>query len=439
MVRSLLLLLVAAPALAAPSLVDVLPPDARAAVVVQRGALVAVQKPVDNDPQMRAELSAFLERTLGADATRLDSAIVWSTRLDPQPNPAAFLRMPVAGSLRGVPLGKHLGADIVELKPGIAAAAVAGGVVVAAEPDIRPAIAAAQARAGASTALGKLLAADRSADLMMAVLVDKEPSLAPVAAQWGVRTGTLALRADGQIVVELAGDPVKLESARQLVVSMERVAEATLKQRKEVAQNGDDVVEGVAAIFGYYQGMSLWKELQPRLVGDRLVTSYRFPKLEGAGAVVPIMGALAATAIPAFMKYIRRAKTVEATMNLRKLFDSGVAYYEAHPGKSFAFPRSTDWTPSRGCCGRPGDKCPVDPTAWAKEPWPSLNFAVDDPHYYQYRITSSGKGPKAKMIIEARGDLDCDGKFSLFRREIRLLENGDASGGAGLFMQDELE
>ena len=45
--------------------------------------------------------------------------------------------------------------------------------------------------------------------------------------------------------------------------------------------------------------------------------------------VVAIIGILAAVAIPAFMKYIRRSKTVEATMNVRKLFDSSVAYFEA--------------------------------------------------------------------------------------------------------------
>jgi len=44
--------------------------------------------------------------------------------------------------------------------------------------------------------------------------------------------------------------------------------------------------------------------------------------------VVAIIGILAAVAIPAFMKYIRRSKTVEATMNVRKLFDSSVSYFE---------------------------------------------------------------------------------------------------------------
>jgi len=44
--------------------------------------------------------------------------------------------------------------------------------------------------------------------------------------------------------------------------------------------------------------------------------------------VVAILGILASIAIPAFIKYVRRAKTTEALMNLRKLFDGSVQYYE---------------------------------------------------------------------------------------------------------------
>src|SRR5262245_11168608 len=50
--------------------------------------------------------------------------------------------------------------------------------------------------------------------------------------------------------------------------------------------------------------------------------------------VVAIIGILAAVAIPAFMKYIRRSKTVEATMNVRKLFDSSVSYFEGEHADS---------------------------------------------------------------------------------------------------------
>jgi type IV pilus assembly protein PilA len=43
--------------------------------------------------------------------------------------------------------------------------------------------------------------------------------------------------------------------------------------------------------------------------------------------VVAILGILAAIAIPAFVTYIRRAKTVEATENVSKMFDLAASYY----------------------------------------------------------------------------------------------------------------
>ena len=71
--------------------------------------------------------------------------------------------------------------------------------------------------------------------------------------------------------------------------------------------------------------------------------------------VVAIIGILAAVAVPAFMKYIRRSKTVEATMNIRKLFDSSVSYYEAEHATaagavvSRQFPTPQAWSPATNC------------------------------------------------------------------------------------------
>src|SRR5262245_215434 len=113
--------------------------------------------------------------------------------------------------------------------------------------------------------------------------------------------------------------------------------------------------------------------------------------------VVAIIGILAAVAIPAFMKYIRRSKTVEATTNLRKLYDSSVSYFESeHANKAQQiiakqFPDPEVDTPGTNpCCGQPGDKC--DPTKlsakWKTATWAALNFSVDDPHYFWYRYDS---------------------------------------------------
>jgi len=42
--------------------------------------------------------------------------------------------------------------------------------------------------------------------------------------------------------------------------------------------------------------------------------------------------------------------------------------------------------------------------------------AMTEPHYYQYRFTSKGRGKSAQFELEARGDLDCDGNISSYRR-----------------------
>jgi hypothetical protein len=133
----------------------------------------------------------------------------------------------------------------------------------------------------------------------------------------------------------------------------------------------------------------------------------------------------AAIAIPAFMKYIRRSKTVEASMNTRRMADA-VAQLSAQQWSALA---DSDWTPAGSACGQPGDKFPANASAFAGEPWATIGFSVSDPHYYQYRVKRDAGG----FVVEARGDLDCDGKFSHFARAVK------PDGAGPLTTEDELE
>jgi len=141
------------------------------------------------------------------------------------------------------------------------------------------------------------------------------------------------------------------------------------------------------------------------------------------------------------MKYIRRSKTVEATMNLRKLFDSEVSYYESEHADSRGnilarkFAPSADWTPPQSCCRFPDGKCPVDPSLWQAETWTALNFSIDDPSYYQYRVVQQ----KDAFVVEAKGDLNCNGVFSLFRRTGSITSDGNVTGGPGLYSENDIE
>ena len=165
--------------------------------------------------------------------------------------------------------------------------------------------------------------------------------------------------------------------------------------------------------------------------------------------VVAIIGILAAVAIPAFMKYIRRSKTSEAGLNIRKLYDSSVTYYEAEHANAAGgilprqFPDSVAWTPNGPgiCCGDPGQKCaPAKYAAqWNNLSWTALNFSVDDPFYYSYQYDGNGTDAQSTFTASASGDLNCDGKiFSLFQR-VGLIQNNNVSGGAGLYSVNEIE
>ncbi len=171
--------------------------------------------------------------------------------------------------------------------------------------------------------------------------------------------------------------------------------------------------------------------------------------------VVAIIGILAAVAIPAFMKYIRRSKTTEATMNIRKMFDSSVTYFsDEHSDRSGnaidrQFPKTQARTPGNPsdsdmmCPGGSSRKYTPEKTGkdsiWATETWNALNFAIDDPFYYAYSYDSKGVGHNSQFTARAEGDLDCNETLSLFERVATVDDRNNVVGGAGLYIANELE
>ncbi len=162
--------------------------------------------------------------------------------------------------------------------------------------------------------------------------------------------------------------------------------------------------------------------------------------------VVAIIGILAAVAIPAFMKYIRRSKTTEATMNLRKIFDSSIAYYtEEHASRGGnilprQFPTTVVSTPpGKACAGNTSQKILPTSNMWNSPTWQGLTFAVEDPFYFQYSYDAANTGNAAQFTARASGDLNCDALFSTFERIGTIDAENNVNGGAGIFKENELE
>ena len=162
---------------------------------------------------------------------------------------------------------------------------------------------------------------------------------------------------------------------------------------------------------------------------------------------VAIIGILAAVAIPAFMKYIRRSKTSEATMNLRKLFDSSVTYFaREHASRTGTiqerqFPDSAALTPGDTFCAGDvnAEKWIPKKTYWDDRSWQGLNFALSDPHYYSYQYDSGGTNGTASFTVRAIGDLNCNGTRSTFERVATVDGALNVLGGGGIYTENELE
>jgi prepilin-type N-terminal cleavage/methylation domain-containing protein len=139
--------------------------------------------------------------------------------------------------------------------------------------------------------------------------------------------------------------------------------------------------------------------------------------------VVAIIGILAAVAIPAFLEYMKRGKTTEASLNLNKIGKAAKRVkgeIGTYPGESSAtlLPAS-----SGSCCGGSGgtgavnNKCTPTPDAFttAGGAFAHLEFSVDEPSIYSYSYTPSAATGTTAFTALAVGDADCDTKLATFQ------------------------
>ena len=148
--------------------------------------------------------------------------------------------------------------------------------------------------------------------------------------------------------------------------------------------------------------------------------------------VVVILGILAAVAIPAFTRYVKRSKTSEATGNISKIYQGEVSYYNQSSEQSVASFASAPRTPAGG--DPSASKYTAQPTAFTGDSgWSAIGFSVDSPLYYAYSATASASSFNAV----ATGNIDGDGVNSTFSRSAAL--NAGEIQGAQIVIANELE
>lgn len=161
--------------------------------------------------------------------------------------------------------------------------------------------------------------------------------------------------------------------------------------------------------------------------------------------VVAIMGILAALAIPAFVGYIRRSKTAEATDNLNKMFKAASSYYSKEQAADQAITAAT----AGACTVDDGAASPATPKAdkqafSADADFSAIGFNIADFVYYSYSLESAASkcantSSTAVYTATAKGDLNGDANKSVFQLAIGSDANNELYHARGFYILNEIE
>ncbi len=147
--------------------------------------------------------------------------------------------------------------------------------------------------------------------------------------------------------------------------------------------------------------------------------------------VVVILGILAAVAIPAFTRYVKRSKTAEATGNITKIYQGQLTYFQAALERGVATYLNATVMPTTS----PGAaKYAANVSQWAADAnWTAVGFSLDSAHYYQY----VSPGGATQFTARAIGNLDGNATYSTFERS-GVITSGELQG-SNLSITQELE
>ncbi|HLG20215.1 MAG TPA: prepilin-type N-terminal cleavage/methylation domain-containing protein [Bdellovibrionota bacterium] len=154
--------------------------------------------------------------------------------------------------------------------------------------------------------------------------------------------------------------------------------------------------------------------------------------------VVFIIAVLAAVAIPLVGRYLKKSKTAEAALNIRKIYDGEVSYFQEEHTLSSGVIATRIFITAPRTPANPGIQKQLG--NFESVAWSSLKFGADGPVLFSYSADANGSGTTASFTARAEGDMDGDQTTSLFERVGSVnASTGEVEGGAALYSLDDIE
>jgi type IV pilus assembly protein PilA len=176
--------------------------------------------------------------------------------------------------------------------------------------------------------------------------------------------------------------------------------------------------------------------------------------------VVAIVGVLAVLAVYGVSRYLRHAKTAEATNQLGAIEKAASAQFERDSMVGTTITQGQSAQLNHALCGPAGASVPTAATAiqgkkyqsspdnWTNNNvdsaagvgFPCLRFQIDDPQYYMYMYTATATtGAGATWTATANGDLNGDTTLSTFSITGTIAQNGVLNNAPNLTISNEDE
>jgi type II secretory pathway pseudopilin PulG len=379
--------------------------------------------PAADATSMFGDVVAYLEKSTGLSLAKVHRGTVVVTG-----DSAALVVRDVGGEWKASPLPDDVAlvrdGDYLVAGPRATVeklVAVKKGTVPALAKDAPLAQLFARGSAGAGIAF--------AADLQLLDVPELKAKLGAVGAthalvSMGPHHARLLAFGDGK---KMAAFVTMLES--MLASQVKAMSEQRQRILAEASTTKGPSAEEFGVVFGSHSLAYIASVFHPKVEGNelRFELSYESSNIM---PVVTVVGILSAVAVPAFMKYMRKAKTTEATQGIKRIYDGARAYYLEH----HKMPRSVPLTPGEAeCCKSGAGECPAGSVDW--KAWKDLGFSVDGPTHYAYALDADATGFTARAI----GDLDCDGIYSTFEIAGAAMPDGTLKGSQGIYKNQELE